>query len=330
MDGKTDDMRYTLPISLILHLGILLAAIIVLPDPEEFRVTPQEALPVEIVNIEDVSKRVAMAKDAPEKPVEKPAPKIREPEPKPRPKPAREKVEARPEPKPAPEPEPEPVKKVEPAPAPDPADLKKLVEKVAEPEPEKAKPAPAPKPKTAARPAPKPRARPRIIRKLAALQKQKRKKPQKKRKPRKDTIDEIAALLNKVDETPKARPPEALETGTPQHGSADMAGADAALSADLVDALRQKIESCWNVPAGVRDAEGLKVRIRFQMSPEGLITGGPEVLNSMGHPAFDAAARSAVRAVLACQPYDFLPPEKYDAWKDIILNFDPSRMLAVN
>ena len=324
-------MRYTLPISLFLHLGILLAAIVVLPAPEEFRVTPQEALPVEIVNIEDVSKRVAMAKDAPEKPVEKPAPKVREPKPEPKPKPAREKVEARPEPKPAPEPEPEPEpQKAEPAPAPDPADLKKLVEKVAEPEPEKAEPAPAPKPKTTARPAPKPRARPRVIRRLAALHRKKRQKPKKPRKPRKDTIDEIAALLNKVDETPKARPPEAEETGIPRRGPADMAGTDAALSADLVDALRQKVESCWNVPAGVRDAEGLRVRIRFQMSPDGLVTGGPEVLNAMAHPAFDAAARSAVRAVLACQPYDFLPPEKYEAWKDIILNFDPSRMLAVN
>jgi len=322
-------MRYTLPISLFLHLGILLAAVVVLPAPEEFRVTPQEALPVEIVNIEDVSKRMAMTRDAPEKPVEKPAPKIREPQPKPKPQPAREKVEARPEPKPAPEPEPEPVKKVEPAPAPDPADLKKLVEKVAEPEPEKAAPAPAPKPK-AARPAPKPRARPRVIRKLAALHRKKRQKPKKPHKRRKDAIDEIAALLNKVDETPKARPPEAEETGTPRRGPADMAGTDATLSADLVDALRQKVESCWNVPAGVRDAEGLRVRVRFQMSPEGLVTGGPEVLNTMAHPAFDAAARSAVRAVLACQPYDFLPPEKYEAWKDIILNFDPSRMLAVN
>ncbi len=326
-DSTAERMRYTLPISLFLHLGILLAAIIVLPAPEEFRITPQEALPVEIVSIEDVSKRVAMAKDAPEKPVEKPAPKVREPKPEPKPKPAREKTEARPEPKPAPE----PVKKAESAPPPpDPADLKKLVEKVAEPEPEKVEPAPAPKPKTAARPAPKPRARPRAIRRLAALHRKKRQKPKRKERKRENPIDEIAALLNKVDETPKAPPPEAEETGSPRHGPADMAGTDAALSADLVDALRQKVESCWNVPAGVRDAEGLRVRIRFQMSPEGLVTGGPEVLNAMAHPAFDAAARSAVRAVLACQPYDFLPPERYEAWKDIILNFDPSRMLAVN
>ena len=304
----------------MLHAAIILAAVIVLPSPEEFKVTPQEALPVEIVNIEDVSRRTAMAKDAPDKPVEKPAPEKAKPQPKPEPKPARDvrKVQPEPQPKPEPEPEPEPVKKAEPEPpAPDPADLKKLVEKVAPPEPE-AKPERRP-----AKPAPRPRARPKIIRKMAALERKKKKK-------RKNTIDDIAALLNKVDDTRQAPPPDASETGTPRRGPADMAGDDGRLSADLVDALRQKIESCWNIPAGVRDAQNLRVRIRFQMGEDGMVTGGPEVLNFMPHPAFGAAAQSAVRAVLACQPYDFLPIEKYAAWKDVILNFDPGRMLATN
>ncbi len=304
-----------------MHVAIILAAVVVLPSPEEFQVKPQEALPVEIVNIEDVSKRVAMSKEAPEeKPVEKPAPKVAKPQPKPEPKPAREPEKAQPEPKPEPrpEPKPEPKPREKAEPAPDPLKLKELVEKVAEPEPE---------PKAKAAPAPRPRARPRNIRKLAALRKKQR---EEKKKPKKNTIDEIAALLNKVDEERKATPPKSDVTGAPQRSPADMAGDDMALSADMIDALRQKIESCWNVPAGVRDAAGLRVRIRFQMTPDGMISGGPEVLNSMAHPAFPAAARSGVRAVLECQPYDFLPPDKYEAWKDIILNFDPSRMLAVN
>ncbi len=316
-------MRVTLVISLLMHLAILFAAIVVLPAPEEFKVTPQEALPVEIVSsIEDDSKRVAMRKEAqkPPKAVKKPAPpKVEKPRPeqKPAPKPAKEVSKPAPEPEPAPE----PVQKAEPEPpAPDAADLKKLVEKVAEPEPApKAKPEPKP---AAAKPVVRPRARPKIIRKLAALH---RKKPKKDK-----AIDEIAALLNKVDDKPAAPPPQGEESGTPQKGPADMNGTDARLAATLVDKLRQKIESCWNIPAGVEDAQNLRVRIRFQMSGEGLVTGGPEVLNHMGHPAFNAAAQSAVRAVLACQPYDFLPIEKYDLWKDVILNFDPGRMLATN
>ncbi len=315
-------LRVTLIISLLMHVGILLAAVFGLPSPEEYQIVPQEALPVEIVNIEEVSRRVAMAKQAPEpeKPAEKPAPA--KPEevspPEPAPKAAREPV--RPEPEPEPEPEPAPEKKAElppepePEPAPDPAKLKKLVETIAKPEPAPRRPAP-----------PRPRARPRKIRRLAALEREKRRK----KKPA-DPIDDIAALLNKVDDERRAPPPEARETGAPLKGPADMSGTDARLSADLVDALRQKIESCWNIPAGVRDAEGLRVRLRFQMGRNGEVTGGPEVLNALAHPAFRAAAASAVRAVLACQPYDFLPVEKYEAWKDVILNFDPGRMLAVN
>jgi len=53
-------------------------------------------------------------------------------------------------------------------------------------------------------------------------------------------------------------------------------------------------------------------------------------LNSSSHPAFEAAARAAQAAVEACSPYDFLPADKYAMWQDIILNFDPSQMLATN
>ena len=50
----------------------------------------------------------------------------------------------------------------------------------------------------------------------------------------------------------------------------------------------------------------------------------PEMLN--GDPLFDATARSAVAAVLECQSYGFLPQDKYDLWKDLIINFNPNMM----
>ena len=42
-------------------------------------------------------------------------------------------------------------------------------------------------------------------------------------------------------------------------------------------------------------------------------------------PVFRAFAESAVRAVRACSPLK-LPPESYQVWRNIIFNFDPSRM----
>ncbi len=342
--GRTDEttLRWSLPISVLMHLAILISAMVMLPGPEAFRVPPQEALPVEIVDITEVSRRVTMRKDAPEKPAKKPAPpKVeRKPEPKPQPrpqpKPAPKPSKPAPKPTPPPKPAPKPAPKAEPAPPPDADALKQLVEKVAEPEPKPApeKPAPQPAETRQAPPAPKPRVRPRQIRKLAALhQKQRQQKAQRTQKDARktvDPIDEIAALLNKVDEKPQATEAESDRTGTPLRGPANINGNDAQLAADIIDALRQRVESCWNVPVGVRDAEGLRVRVRFQLSPDGTVSGGPVVLNRMNHPAFDAAAGSAVRAVLACQPYDFLPPDRYDLWKDVILNFDPARMLRIN
>ena len=38
-------------------------------------------------------------------------------------------------------------------------------------------------------------------------------------------------------------------------------------------------------------------------------------------------AGGARRAVLKSSPFVQLPPEKYDAWSEVIVNFDPSQML---
>jgi hypothetical protein len=48
-------------------------------------------------------------------------------------------------------------------------------------------------------------------------------------------------------------------------------------------------------------------------------------MNPQSSPFFIAAADSAKRAVIQCQPYS-LPAEKYAAWQDVILNFDPKDM----
>ena len=41
-----------------------------------------------------------------------------------------------------------------------------------------------------------------------------------------------------------------------------------------------------------------------------------------------AMAESAKRAILSCQPYTMLNPDKYEQWRDMEINFDPSEMLT--
>jgi len=52
----------------------------------------------------------------------------------------------------------------------------------------------------------------------------------------------------------------------------------------------------------------------------------PRVMNRGSNALFQVAAESAVRAVQRCAPFNFLPVAKYDAWKEVEINFDPRDM----
>ena len=56
-------MNWSLATSLGLHVAILAAALIVLPNPNRYDIKPQPAIQVDISNIGDVSKRMAMTKE---------------------------------------------------------------------------------------------------------------------------------------------------------------------------------------------------------------------------------------------------------------------------
>lgn len=294
-------MRWGLTTSLVLHGAILAAALVVLPRPEPFKVKPQEAIEVDISKIEDVSKRRATVKAA-EKPVEKPAPKKIEEVKKtePAPKPAEEVKKAAKEPEAAP-PKPEAKKEQPKKEEPKPLDTAALADtlKTIEEKPEEKKP------------------------EEKKSEKKAEKKPEKK-KPKLD-MDQIAAFLNKTDEE-KAAPEQPSELAAePTQGEANLQGTDDRLAATFVEALVQRIRECWTVPPGAREAN-IVVKVRFGLNRDGSVTGVPAVQNPSADPLFDATARSAVAAVMECQAYGFLPQDKYDLWKDLIINFNPNMM----
>ena len=71
---------------------------------------------------------------------------------------------------------------------------------------------------------------------------------------------------------------------------------------------------------------GVTVTVRIQFNKDGSLSAEPRLMNQGSHPAFQAAAESALRAVRRCAPYTFMPPAKYEGWKDIIVDFDPRDM----
>ncbi|MDD9798817.1 MAG: cell envelope integrity protein TolA [Alphaproteobacteria bacterium] len=154
---------------------------------------------------------------------------------------------------------------------------------------------------TTAQPVPRPQPPPSILR------------PQ--RKPLLDT-GRVLALL---DKTPSRTPPP-----LPQEPSQ----AVAKLSINEIDRLRIQIRQCWRVPAGALAADDLIVRIRVGLHPDGSISNGPYVVNRarLGDRYFRAAAESVLRAIRRCQPFQ-MPAAKYQNWRELELNFDPSKML---
>lgn len=97
-----------------------------------------------------------------------------------------------------------------------------------------------------------------------------------------------------------------------------------------LDALRNQLAGCWNMQAGARFAEDIIVGVRIFVNPDRSVRDA-QILDQIRYGTdtyFRAAADSALRAVFnpMCNPLD-LPPEKYDQWKTITVNFDPRDML---
>lgn len=143
--------------------------------------------------------------------------------------------------------------------------------------------------------------------------------------------DRIAALIDKtprkqappeIPEAPQVQPKITSRTAPPLEGQP--------LTLSEVDALRAQIQRCWIVQAGARYAEDLVVTLRVFLNSDGSLRSAPQIVDDSRlatDPYFRAAAESAVRAVLKCEPFK-MPVTKYDRWREIELTFDPREMLG--
>jgi colicin import membrane protein len=314
-------MRVHWIISTIGHASVLLYALVSI-SAKPLDKPPTESLPVDIISASDFSQITKGTKNAPKAEAPKQlVEKVAEPKP-PADNPAPKVVDNKPEiaaaaEKPEP-PTPEPVKKVEPKPptpqpAPKPPEPKQAYAK--EPEPKIDPIAEAIKKEEKKKADPKPE------------KKVETPKPEKKVEPPKPqpkfNASQIAALLDKR-EAQRQSVTGATLSNKPSLG---LATANAAtLSQNEMDALRARLRDCWSVPVGVAEARDLVVTVRIQFNKDGSLAADPTLMNHGSHPAFQAAAESALRGVRRCAPYSFMPPLKYEAWKDVIVDFDPREM----
>ncbi|MDE0202965.1 MAG: cell envelope integrity protein TolA [Rhodospirillaceae bacterium] len=305
----------------LLHVGVVVAAVLGLPQVFESDALVPSDQPIVVSLVEIADEPSAPVEEVEPEPAPAPIPEAA-PEPEPEPEPV-----AEPEPEPVPEPvpevlaaldpepviEPEPIIEPEPEPAPPP-------EPVVEPEPEPTPKAPEAKPEPP--PAPEPPPVP-----LA--------KPKRPKKPSFDTL-----LQSLTDEEPAETPPPPKKAEEPSFDDmlANIAGVDdepppdAATPAPLTgplrrtitDAIKQKVERNWSVPAGVLDAGELVVTLRIQLGPDGSVRR-VEIVDADGGANYRTMAESGRRAVLKASPFDALTRyvDRYEGWRDITMTFSP-------
>ncbi len=99
-------------------------------------------------------------------------------------------------------------------------------------------------------------------------------------------------------------------------------GAAQGLTADESSLLYEKLIKLWNPNCGSEGAANVIVKVHMRLSPAGALLAPPELASSGSGAVWQAAATRAITAVARGAPYTELRRERYNAWKDIIFNFD--------
>ncbi|MEM6625789.1 MAG: energy transducer TonB [Pseudomonadota bacterium] len=282
-------MRLGLPLSVALHSALAAGTLVVIPaaarESQEIVIVP-----VELVTVGAMTNVAAIVAAEPEPEPEEATEEIEEPiEDEPEAAlPDPEEVEPESLPEAAPEPEPEPA----PEPEPEPED---------EPE-EKPEPEEPPKPE----PKPEEESQERLENQFDSILKTVEKKKTERKRPQK------TADIQKTDDASQVRPGVGAGTGN---------------TVDAITYIVSKIETtgCWRDPSDMPNAERLRATIRFNLLPDGSISGSPKLIQPPVQPMGDQPMRvfvqRAYRAIRKCAPYDQLPAEGYETWKTVTLNF---------
>ena len=345
-------MRYGLILSAALHVtAILLAVLGVLPGPSPVIVPPQP-IPVDIVDIGEITNTRIDEKMPEPRPVPAPAPasakpppsaEVPPPEPLPEPPPEppaaprvpeppvrvaeaappREPSRPRP-PEPPPEPSPEPPPPPEPE-APEPEPVKSEM-----PEPEVGKPVP-PRPQARKPEPPKQEAKKPEPPKPESPKQEPPKQEAKKPEPERPDFQRLLKDLTEREEEPRPPAREQQAAEAPSEPSQSIAPRlSDRLSVSEMDALRRQISSCWSIDPGLPNVREMSVEIRVRISRDRVVEQA-EVVDAgrmRSDSVFRSVAESARRALRnpSCSPLE-LPPDRFETWRDAVFVFSPRDVL---
>jgi hypothetical protein len=140
-----------------------------------------------------------------------------------------------------------------------------------------------------------------------------------------DLVRELAAATPVTAPTPPT--PPTTTAASPGTGAAE----GPPMSAAEKDGLKFAIQACWNVPAGLREAEELRIVVGAELAADGaLIANSVQLIEpaAITDDRFRVAYDAARRALIRCSPYSELPRDKYVRWRNIEVVFNPQGMVS--
>jgi outer membrane biosynthesis protein TonB len=152
--------------------------------------------------------------------------------------------------------------------------------------------------------------------------------PPKHKSERKFDLEKIAAAINQKDPTRQA------VTGSELNANAALGTVTGSADANVASwsgAFASAVARCFNFPYNGLDADKYNVDVDIQMRPDGTVAATPRIsaVNGPSRSVAQALAENAARAVESCQPYSFLPKDRYASWKVIYTNFNLQMMNSI-
>jgi hypothetical protein len=93
------------------------------------------------------------------------------------------------------------------------------------------------------------------------------------------------------------------------------------LPADIVAAIKSHLGKCFAPPSDVPDTRDFRVLMRIALKRDGALAAEPELISAPASAEGPPLVAAAKRALRECQPYGFLPADKYTDWRILDLGF---------
>ncbi|MEA2870405.1 MAG: hypothetical protein QOH67_381 [Hyphomicrobiales bacterium] len=112
----------------------------------------------------------------------------------------------------------------------------------------------------------------------------------------------------------------------PDKGFDSEATTTANLSAPDKAAFKAHLKTCWTLPGGMSPAQTTRVVLRIYLRRDGRLAAEPVLIEASASRDGPLLMQAAIRTLKDCQPYGFLPADKYGEWRVLDLSFSPREM----